>query len=217
MKSIKQLVIIQIIGTLVFSNLAYSAKLKKKDYLKNKVEKAVVLFDVNWGRKWACGQYENAQLTNLTFEKVDQKENKHNKYSIIELKTPSKLFAKPMFIHHGFIVDPGTYAFSGWAVKVAKSTSEVGYFKAKRSDLINGNAYIGGSFTVEDGEVIFIGSFFLDCYQSPIPWRYYPDGKKSFEAQKDRMTKKFKFIDKDTIKFRLLNTTNFGQNYQLPE
>jgi len=215
MKNRNYQIILFILATLSISNITIAAKLKKNDYIKNKTEKSVVLFDVNWGRKWACGQFENAQLLSLTFEKLGVAVEKHNKYSKIELKTPSRAFAKLNFKNYGFLVEPGEYAFSGWAVKAAKSTTDVGTFKATRRDLVTGEVNFGGTFEVQKDEIIFIGNFFLDCYQSPIPWRYYPDGKEAFEFLKEEYSNKYKFIDKDKIQFRLLKTSNFGQPYEL--
>ncbi len=205
------------ISTFLVGNPAFSAKLKKKDYIQSQAEKAVVLFDVSWGRKWACGQFHNAQLTHLAFEKTGVKETDHTKYSKINIETPSKAFAKPKFINYGFLVEPGEYIFSGWSVKAAKSTTDVGYFKADKNDLTSEDGVFAGSFNVKKGETIFIGLFFLDCYESPIPWRYYPDGKESFEILKNKYSKKYKFLNKDDIQFRLLKTTSFGQPYELPK
>lgn len=213
----KNLIILFLFGGLVISKAASSAKLKKSDYIQNQTEKSVVLLDVNWGRKWACGEFENAQLTNLSFEKLGIEEGEHNKYSKIEIKTPSRAFAKPVFKNYGFLVEPGKYIFSGWSVKVAKSTTDVAYFKADKNDLVSDEENLGGSFDVEKGETIFIGLFFLDCYKKPIPWRYYPDGRKSFEIQKNRYIKKYKFLDKDKIQFQLLKTTTFGRHYEIPK
>jgi len=191
MKKINYQTILLLLVTFFISNFTFAAKLKKNDYIKNKFEKSVVLIDVNWGRKWACGQFENAQLLSLTFEKLGVAIEKHNKYSKIELKTPSRAFAKSNFKNYGFLVEPGEYAFSGWAVKAAKSETDVGTFKATRSDLVTEEVNFGGTFEVQKEEVIFIGNFFLDCYRSPIPWRYYPDGKEAFEFLKGKYSNKY--------------------------
>ena len=199
------------------NNVVSSANLKKKDYVINQDEKGVVLLDVNWSRKWACGQFENAQLVSLNFEKIDVVSKNHNKYSTIRIKTSSKLFAKRRFINYGFLIEPGEYAFSGWSLKAAKSESDIGYFKAEKSDLIDESNLLGGSFNVNKGEIVFIGNFFLDCYEkNPIPWRYYPTNKAGFELQKAEYRKKYKFLKNRDIQFRLLKTEHFGLNFESP-
>ncbi|MDE2196174.1 MAG: hypothetical protein KGJ56_03175, partial [Gammaproteobacteria bacterium] len=53
-----------------------------------KSDLGVLIIQINWGRAWKCGQFENAQLEALTFTKspVDVPEPVS-----LDLETPSKL------------------------------------------------------------------------------------------------------------------------------
>jgi hypothetical protein len=196
---------------------ANAAKLKKRDFVKLADQMGVVLLDVNWGRKWACGDYENAQLVSLRFEKTSRRPDEHDKYTEIVLKTPSRLFVNPVFLNYGFLVEPGTYAFTGWSVKVAKSATDVGLIKATRKELVEGGEFYGGTFSVGASEVIYVGNFHLDCYYSPIPWRYYTADKNDFADHIDQYKDEFKFLQDTKVEFRLLETENYGTSYVLPE
>lgn len=176
----------------------------------------VVLADVNWGRQWKCGSFENAQLENLKFERIPL-DKKHDKYSQIILESPSRLFVDNKFIGYGFMVKPGRYALTGWSVKAAKSVHDVGYFNASRDQLVKGDDYPGGSFEVGANEIIYIGNIFLDCLQTPMPWRYYTEGKENFHKQAEQYKAKYKFIKDRTITYRLLDTKYFGTPYSLPK
>jgi len=189
---------------------AHGAKLEKRDYSRLSDEMGVVLLDVNWGRQWNCAGNENAQLVSLRFENVSRKPGEHSKYTEISLKTPARLFVNSVFLNYGFLIEPGTYAFTEWSVKVAKSVNDIVFMRASREDLVEGDVYHGGSFTLEAGEAIYIGNFFLDCYHSPIPWRYYSEGKDSFDRHIGEYKDKFKFLQGTEIEFRILETENFG-------
>ncbi|EAU54850.1 hypothetical protein [Mariprofundus ferrooxydans] len=193
-----------------------AAELKKNDYLKKSNEMGVVLLDVNWGRRWGCGSFENAQLASLKFEKVPVGEQQ-GKYSKIFLESPSRLFVDNKFLSYGFMVKPGKYAFTGWSVKAARSVRDVGYFRAGRDKLVNGGSYPGGTFEVAANEVIYIGNMFLDCLQTPIPWRYYTEGKDNFLRHEEQYKTKFKFLKGREITYRLLDTRYFGSPYSLRE
>jgi len=162
--------------------LVQATELKKSDYIKKSNEMGVILIDVNWGRQWNCGGYENAQLESLRFENVSLEGEAHNKYTEIKLESPSRLFVKNHFLNYGFIVKPGKYAFTEWSIKDAKSVQDVGYLKASHDEMVDGEIYHGGTFEVGANEIIYIGNMFLDCLQSPIPWRYYTEGKANFKS-----------------------------------
>ncbi len=110
---------------------ANSEKLKSRIYKKNKDSMGVVLLDVNWGRAWNCGGFENAQLTNLVFDKIPLTNSQADKYSSIRLKTPSRLLVDPEYRSYGFIVHPGAYALTGVTIKAARSVNDVGYLRAE--------------------------------------------------------------------------------------
>lgn len=71
-------------------------------------------------------------------------------------------------MNYAFLVEPGEYLLSAFSVRVAKSVSKVGYFKAERGELVSAGTSKGGSFTVSVGEIVYIGHFALDCFQNPV-------------------------------------------------
>ena len=201
-----KLIIITLCATI--STQLYAEELSADNYEKSITSKGVVLVAANWGRQWKCGDFENAQLVKLEFTNLENEAN-------LQLETPSKLNVNPEFINYGYIVEPGTYALSAFSVKVAKSTSDVGYFSADKNKLIPDNTPKGGTFSVKAGEVAYIGHFFLDCYKEPIPWRYYPEGKEAFNAYVNSVKKQFTYLSDADISFSILDTTLFGNPYKL--
>lgn len=195
---------------------AAAEKLQERSYEQLAAEMGVVLLDVNWGRRWECAGYENAQLVRLNFESTSRQSGDGDRYTVIRLQSPSRLFVDSAFLNYGFLVEPGTYALTEWSVKTAKSASDVGYKKAGRQELVDDGVYHGGTFTVGAGEVIYIGNFYLDCYYSPIPWRFYTEGASNFDAHVRQYKAKYAFLQTATVEFRLLKTDNYGTSYELP-
>lgn len=199
---------------LVSSNPAAAEKLKSREYAKHKDTMGVVILDVNWGRRWDCGGYDNAQLINLTFELIPTAaERSRHKYSSVILKTPSRLFAKPEYRSYGFVIKPGQYALTEFRIKVARSMNDVGHISAMKNELVEDGQYYGGTFTVGAGEIVYVGHFFLDCLQSPIPWRYYSERDDTFAEYVADRRRQFRFLDNAKIVYRLFNTTNFGVDH----
>ena len=130
--------------------LADYEKLTKKNYEKSGNEKVVVIYGVNWGRKWGCAGFENAQLQSLTFSRIDAGSNSFDGETIA-LKTPSILFVDDVFNSHAIIVDPGEYALIGFDIKAAKSVRDVGHFIAKSKDLFKDGKAVAGTFTANAG------------------------------------------------------------------
>jgi hypothetical protein len=130
---------------------------------------------------------------------------------------PSRLTRSLRFLNYAFILPPGEYALSGVSIKVARSISEVGYLKAKRSDLIKDGKPDGGSFTVAAGEIVFIGNFFLDCQTGPMLWRYYPERQEDFQKQVAEYRAKFPFLEAERFRYRLFKTKYFGTDHELPK
>ena len=206
MISISRSILISIICIVVAP--LHAVELNADTYANLKSTKGVVVVAVNWGRQWQCGDYENAQLVKLEFLNSENNE-------ALMLKTPSKLLVNPEFINYGYVVEPGTYAISAFSVKVAKSTADVGYIKADKNKLVPNGAPKGGTFDIKAGEVAYIGHFFIDCYKEPIPWRYYPEGKEAFNAYVDSIKKQYTFLQDADISFNILNTSIFGNPYEL--
>jgi len=202
---------------LLLPAVAAAEKLRERSYEQRAAEMGVVLLDVNWGRRWNCPGYENAQLVSLGFEKTSRASGDNSKDTEIRLQSPSRLSVDFAFLNYGFLVEPGAYAFTEWSVKTAKTMSDVGYRKAGRNELVEDGLYLGGTFAVGAGEVIYIGNFFLDCYYSPIPWRFYTEGASDFEAHVRQYKAKYEFLQDVTVEFRLLETDNYGTSYTLPD
>lgn len=177
--------------------------------------KGVVLISANWSRKWKCGRFENAQLRGLSFDKAgSQKEGNDAKGDIV-LEDSSFFSAPPRFVNYAFIAEPGEYLLSAFSVKAAQSSSNVGYFNASRNDLIKDGKSKAGSFTVSAGETVYVGHFFLDCAQDPMPWRYYPSDKGDFNQFLSGIKKEFEALDIEKVKFRLFDTTTMGSPFTL--
>ena len=200
---------------LLFSSSVESAKLTKRAYKKNIEQSGVVLLDVNWGRRWNCGGYENAQLISIRLENISAENSQSSKYSGITVKTPSRTFVNSEFLNYGFIVKPGKYALIEWSIKVSKSMTDVGNLKAGEKELVVGEKYLGGTFDLGQGEVIYIGNFFLDCLQSPIPWRFYTTTE-NYEKHKSEYKSRFPFLEDKNIVFRLLQSGYYGNDEVLP-
>lgn len=193
-----------------------AAPFTKSAYTEGSSTKGVVLVSTNWGRKWRCGKFENAQLRSLAFDKSDRPKNGNDAQPDLLLEDTSILPASPRFINHAFIVEPGEYLMSGFSVKAARSVSNVGYLTASRNDLLKDGKSKAGFFTVGPGEIVYIGHFFLDCEQDPMPWRYYPSDKSDFEKYLSDVRKEFGEFDVEKVKFRLFDTSTMGKPFTLP-
>lgn len=189
----------------------------RKSYQTGIATSAVVVFDVNWGRHWNCGGYENAELMKLEFDRITGEPKAPDAKADFVVDGPSRLTRKLRFLNYAFILPPGEYALSGVSIKVARSVSDVGYLNAKRSDLTKDGKPEGGSFTVAAGEIVFIGNFFLDCQTGPMLWRYYPEKKEDFQSQVAEYRAKYPFLEAERFRFRLFRTKYFGTDYELPQ
>ena len=143
-----------------------------------KADLGVLIIQVNWGRAWKCGQFENAQLQALTFTKspIDTAPSLS-----IDLETPSKLFVDNKFLPYAFVVQPGEYLLTAFDVKVARSVSDVAHIKGSKDTLLKNGKPIGGTFTVSPGEIVYVGHFGLDCGAEPFLWRSYIQNRADFE------------------------------------
>jgi hypothetical protein len=177
--------------------------------------KGVVLLDANWGRRWKCGGFENAELRSLSFDRIPSTKSSDDAPPDLTLEQPSSLFARPIFINYALLIEPGKYVLSGFKIKVARSVSDVGYWIAKRSDLTKEGTAQGGTFTIDAGETVYIGNFYLDCFQYPQPWRYYTEGVENFAKHLAQYKEKYPFLNLDRVAYRLFETTKLGEPYSL--
>lgn len=174
-------------------------KLNEKNYgevLNN--EKSVVIYGVNWGRKWGCAAAENAQLQSITFSNIN------NKLEEINFTIPSKLLSEDISKPFAIVVNPGEYELSDFDIRIARTMDKVEHIKW------NNEGLNGGSFRVNPGEVVYIGDFGLDCTKEPILWRYYIE-KNDFERFITQFKKEYKFISNKDVIYRLFQTNKFGQ------
>ena len=177
--------------------------------------RGVVLVSANWGPRWKCGKYENAQLASLSFDKSGSSRDGNDAKADLVLEHASVLPATARFVNYAYIVEPGEYLLSAYSVKVARSLSDVGYLKAARSDLIADGRSRAGSFSVSAGEIVYIGHFFLDCAQEPMPWRYHTSDRGDFTRYLAGVKKAFEPLDIEKVEFRLFDTTTMGNAFSL--
>jgi hypothetical protein len=174
----------------------------------------VLIIQVNWGRTWKCGQFENAQLQALTFTKspVDAPEPVS-----LDVETPSKLFVDNNFLPYAFVIPPGEYVLTAFDVKVARSVSDVAHITGSKDNLIKDGKPLGGTFTVNPGEIVYVGHFGLDCGAEPFLWRNYIEGREDFERYVNGFRKKFSFVTHVPVQYRLFSTQLLGNPYRLKE
>ena len=179
-----------------------------------KPDLGVIMIQVNWGRTWKCGQYENAQLQALTFTKSPIDDAKPVS---LELKTPSKSFVDNKFLLYAYVIQSGEYVLTAFDVKIARSSTDVGHILGSKDSLIKDGKPEGGSFTVNPGEIVYIGHFGLDCGAEPFLWRYYIDGREDFERYVGGFRERFPFVKDVPVQFRLFSTQLFGNPYSLQD
>jgi hypothetical protein len=178
--------------------------------------KGTVILQVNWGRYWKCGPYENAQLQRLAFRRLREHEGSPSTKDW-ELSPSSTLLAKPSFEPYVMLLEPGQYALSGVRLKLARSVSDVKVADVDSSKLIVDGKAVGGSFALAAGEVVYVGHFGVDCHGEPTLWRFYVDGNQEFARYIDGFHKRFPFAKDATVTYRLFQTEHFGQSNQLPQ
>ncbi len=177
--------------------------------------KGLILLAVRWDRRWNCAGFENAQLRVIAFDRLPTTKA-HDAAPDILLDDAPLLMTKPVFESYAFQVDPGDYGLSRLEIKVAKSRSDVGFFRVPRSKFLSDGKSLGGTFTVSAGEAVYLGHFYLDCHQQPILWRYYPEGREGFNGYLVSLKKIYPVLDIEKVVFRLFQTKEFGQDYKLP-
>jgi hypothetical protein len=198
------------------TNAQVAERLTEANVESAKDQKGIVLLAVRWDRRWKCGGYENAQVRVIGFDKLPSKMTSDDDRPDILLDDAPKIFTKPDFDNYAFLVEPGEYGLSGFLIKVARSISDTNYLAFPRSKLIKDSRSLGGSFSVNAGESVYIGNFYLDCYKSPTLWRYHSNGHEAFAEHLKEFKRDFPMLDTTKVKFRLFETTEFGNPYRLP-
>ena len=102
-------------------------------YAKSGSTKGVVILAVNWGRRWGCGEYENAEIMSIGFDRLPLKGGTADSVSEVFIDGPPRLMKKPVFFDYALLLEPGEYALTSFDFKVARSVRDVGRFAATRS------------------------------------------------------------------------------------
>jgi hypothetical protein len=187
-----------------------------ESYAQSGSTNGVVILAVNWSRHWGCGEFENAEIMSIGFDRLPVKDAANEERPEVFLDGPPRLLKQPGFFDYALLLKPGEYALTSFDIKVARSITDVGFFKADRLQLLKDGKPIGGSFDVKAGEVVYIGNFYLDCNGQPMLWRYYTEGRANFKAHMNDVKQKYPCIDPDKVNFRLFRTATLGRDYELP-
>jgi hypothetical protein len=177
-----------------------------------KPDLGVLIIQANWGRTWKCGQFENAQLQALTFTKSPIGTSQSVS---LDLETPSKLFVDDDYLPYAFVLQPGEYVLTAFDVKVARSANDVAHINGSKDNLIKDGKPVGGTFTVNPGEIVYVGHFGLDCGAEPFLWRNYIQNREDFERYVAGFRKKYPFAKQVPVQYRLFSTQLFGNPFAL--
>ena len=79
----------------------------KKAYQTGIAANAVVVFDVNWGRRWNCGGFENAELMRLEFDRVTGQPKADGAKADFIVDGPSRLTRTLRFLCYAYLLPPG--------------------------------------------------------------------------------------------------------------
>lgn len=93
--------------------------------------------------------------------------------------------------------------------------TDVGVAKVGRDRLFKDGVPDGGTFSVGEGEVVYIGHFYIDCYKEPSLWRYYLEDSEGFNGYLAEHKKKVPELDISKAKFQLFKSNYFGRDYEL--
>lgn len=177
-------------------------------------EQGVVIVYINWGRTRKCGDYQNAQLLELTFRQIPLEDPAS---SHLELETPSRLKLDPKFDSYAYVVPPGEYALTNFDVRVAHSVGDVGHFIGDESNLFKEGKPSAGTFSVNAGEVVYVGHFGLDCTSQPFLWRFYPSTRSDFELLVTNLRESYPVLKDVPVTLRLFSTEMLGTPFALED
>ena len=167
----------------------------------------VIILEVNWGRQWNCDVYENVQIQKLEFSSFPASENARHE---IRLRTPSKLTSDDAYVPIAMLVEPETYAITGFDIKTARSATDIAHVVGTTAELIQDGAPVGGTFTIKAGEITYLGHFSLDCDEGIIPWRYFLSDRSEFQRYVDRFREWYPFTAGTPVEYRLFSTSTMG-------
>lgn len=191
--------------------VAIGRAVEKDAYARQRATQGVVLLSVNWGRQWGCAGFENAQLLSLSFDRLSEASRPDGQSPDLSFEAGNRLLQNPVFTNYAVLVEPGTYALSGFGIKRARSVTDVESGAMPRSRLIEDGRAKGGTFSAAAGETVYIGNFFLDCAVEPILWRYYTE-ERNLGIHLDEFRRELPFLDLRDVRYRLFATEHFGVN-----
>lgn len=76
---------------------------------------------------------------------------------------------------------------------------------------------MGDRDAVESVTGITWNTHWIDCYDSPIPWRYFSELGPAFEAHAAEYLSEFKFLEDTLIQYRLMDTEIYGVLPEQPD
>jgi hypothetical protein len=199
-------------GDFVIDKQKKSLEVTAESYARDRKDKAVVLFDVNWGRLWGCAGYENVRLLGFQFDRLPMGVLADDAPADITVANANLLLVERRFLNYAILIPPGEYALTAYTTRFAAKVDSIGYWGMYRSDFPKRKLPHGGTFKVAAGETVYIGNFYLDCYRpkDPIIWRYYTEEKYMAQQIKEYQDK-YPFLDLSKVIYRLFDTKVFGR------
>lgn len=201
-------------GDSIVNQQGKSIEVTEESYTKDRKNKAVILFDANWGRQWGCATNDHARLFRFAFDRLPLKSQPNDAPSDITISNTNTVFVDKQFLSYAMLVEPGEYALTLYTMKVVKNKSSGSNFWGMyRNDFKKIKEGHGGTFTAKAGETVYIGNFFVDCYKEPMIWRYYTE-EKNLKSHLGEYKDKYPFLDVSNVTYRLFDTKIFGRKQQ---
>jgi hypothetical protein len=172
-----------------------------------KPDLGILILRVNWGRVWGCGNAENGQLQVLNFTKtpIDSQDA-----TALDLETPSRLNVFNKFLGYAYVIQPGQYFLTGYDLKIAYSVRDIVHKRGTKNILIRDGVPFGGTFTVNPGEIVYIGDFGVDCTTAePSLWRYSIMAD-DFDRYVEGFRESYPFVKQVPVHYRIFETRFFG-------
>lgn len=188
--------------------------LTKKSFSRMSDGDGIAIFHVRWQRFWNCGGFENVQLQRLAFRLLEDDVLVGQEWV---LQPASRLSGEPRMATYVHIVKPGTYALSGVTLKAAASLSDIRVSSKGSEELVPDGEAVGGSFSVDPGEIVYVGHFGVDCSGAPTLWRTHLENRAEFSGYVAGFRKAFPFVGEREVRYRLFKTTLFGYDHELGE
>lgn len=189
-------------------------KLDKDSYLKNSDTLGLVLLEVNWGTRWRCGGYDNAQLKRLIFSPYSDGAIQRNRPELV-VRAPSGRYCDDGYTPLALLVEPGAYALSEFKIQTSRSIGDLGHMVATEENLFRDGKPTGGTFWIRAGEIVYIGHFSLECKNRVCPQRTYLENREAFEQYVADFRGAFPYTASKPVEYRLFDTKMLGQPFKL--